>query len=154
MNSSRAERQTDDGQAIKGGLMLPNIQTPNFSVWDESIHFQHNLKVLVRFPKSHSLQDLVVSWVYLNANHMKKTLHCCYKKMNHEGKLLLPKEVMKIKWTARSFDIIIFSCRKGSEECLSRNIYRDALNILTSSAGWYDNQLKIYLWQPTNPLLS
>ena len=31
MNSSRPERQTDDDvQAIKSGIMLPNIQTPNF----------------------------------------------------------------------------------------------------------------------------
>jgi len=62
MNSNRPERQTDDDvQAIKSGSMLPNIQTLNFSVGDESIHFQHNLKVPVRFPKSHSVQALVVS---------------------------------------------------------------------------------------------
>jgi hypothetical protein len=154
MNSSRPERQTDDGRAIKGGLMLPKIQTPNFSVWDESIHFQQKLKVPVSFPKSHSLQALVVRCVYLKVIHLRKTLHYCHKKMHYEGKLLLLKEVMKIKWTARSFDIIILSCRKGSEECISRCIYRDALNIPTSSVGWYDNQLKINLCQPTNPLLS
>ena len=90
MNSNRPERQTDDDvQAIKGGIMLPNIQTPNFSVGDESIHFQHNLKVLVAYPKSHSVQALVVSSVYLKVIHLRKTLHYCHKKMHHEGKLLL-----------------------------------------------------------------
>jgi hypothetical protein len=72
MNSNRAERQTDDVQAIKGGLMLPNIQTPDFSVWDESIRFQHNLKVLVRFPKSHSLQALVVKFILPKSDSLKK----------------------------------------------------------------------------------
>jgi hypothetical protein len=90
MNSNRPERQTDDDvQAIKSGLMLSNIQTPNFSVGDESIHFQQNLKVLERFPKSHSVQSQVVSWVYLKVIHLRKTLQYCHKKMHHEGKLLL-----------------------------------------------------------------
>jgi hypothetical protein len=100
MSSNRLERQTDDDvQAIKSGLTLPHIQTPNFSVGDESIHLQHNLKVFVRFPKSHSVQALVVSWVYLKVIHLRKTLHYCHKKMHHEGKLLLLKKggVMKNK---------------------------------------------------------
>ena len=90
MNSNRPERQTDDDvQAIKSGLMLPNFQTPNFSVGDESIHFQHNLKVLVCFHKSHSVKSLVVSWVYPKVIHLRKTPHYCHKKMHHEDKLLL-----------------------------------------------------------------
>jgi len=90
INSNRPERRNDDDvQAIKSGLMLPNIQTTNFSVGDESVHFQHKLKVLVRSPKSHSVQSLVVSWVYLKVIHLRKTLHYCHKKIHHEGKLLL-----------------------------------------------------------------
>jgi hypothetical protein len=156
MNSNRPERQTDDDVlAIKSGLMLPNIQTHKFSVGDESIHFQHNLKVLVRFPKSHSVQSLVVSWVYLKVINFRKTLHYCHKKRYiTKASCYYHKKVKKIKLTARSFDIILFSWRKDSEECISRNIYRDAVNIPSRSTSSYDNQLKINLCEPAIPRLS
>jgi hypothetical protein len=51
---------------------------------------------------------------------------------------------MKVKQTARSFDIIIFSCRKYSKGCISRNIYRD-VNTSSSGTSWHKNQLTLNL---------
>jgi hypothetical protein len=53
-------------------LIRLKVEIPNFSFCGDSIHFQHNVKVIMWFPKSYSVQVLVVSSVYLKALHLAK----------------------------------------------------------------------------------